>query len=156
MNKTQRQALILAKIKEHIITTQEELVDCLLDAGADVTQATVSRDIRELQIIKALDADGNNRYTTLQKSNEKPEQSLLNVFLESTLEIRHAGHLVVIKTLPGMASASATLIDSLSFEEVVGSIAGDDTIFIACVSNSSADHIVRELNRFKTNRALYF
>lgn len=156
MNKTQRQALVLAKIKENVITTQEELVSCLLAAGAEVTQATVSRDIRELQIIKALDSNGINRYTTMQKSQEQPEQSLLNVFLESTLEIRHAGNLVVIKTLPGMASASATLIDSLHFEEVVGSIAGDDTIFIACVSNSSADHIVKELNRFKKNRTFMF
>lgn len=153
MNKSQRQALILLKIQESQITTQEELVSKLQEAGADVTQATISRDIRELNIVKASDADGVSRYCTMQRAQEMPDRSLLTVFLESTIRIDLAQNLVVVHTLPGLASGNATLIDSLNSPEIVGCIAGDDTIFIACRNEREAEQLLEHLRRLKESRS---
>ncbi|MDO5733173.1 MAG: arginine repressor [Eubacteriales bacterium] len=145
MNKSQRQALIISIIESKKISTQEELVAALTEAGAEVTQATISRDVRELNIVKSSDINGHSRYATMRSTKMGPDRSLLNVFLEATIAIRTGKNFVVVKTIPGLASGSAALIDAFHNEEVLGCVAGDDTIFIACQSDEAAEELAEKL-----------
>ena len=130
-NRNDRQKTILNLIKEYSIGTQEELVARLNNSGMDVTQATVSRDIKDLGIIKVTLPNGMTKYTVLDRTGDVAPGRLLAVFSNSLLSSTCAMHLVVLKTLPGMAQAAASALDSIHLSGVVGSIAGDDTVFIA-------------------------
>ncbi len=139
MKKYTRQSKILELIENNEIETQEELADCLKKIGIDVTQATVSRDIRELRLVKVLAKSGKYKYAAMGQSAEGTTDRLIKIFKNSIVSVEIAGHLLVIKTLPGAAQISGSAVDSLGIEEIVGTIAGDDTIFIAV---SDADKIV--------------
>ncbi len=129
--KFQRHNLILKLIEEEPIETQKELSDMLRDAGYMVTQATVSRDIKELRLVKALDQAGRYRYMVASSdAGNEFSTRFRNIFRESVVRIDHAGHMVVIKTLTGVASAAAAAIDNMNPPHIVGSLAGDDTIFL--------------------------
>lgn len=150
-NRNDRQTMILHLIKEYSIGTQEDLVARLNAAGMDVTQATVSRDIKALGVIKVSTGQGNQKYVAMERSGEGSSGRLMKVFAEAVLQIDTAMNLVIIKTLPGMAQAGASALDSMHLDEVIGSIAGDDTLFIATgsvmLSNSLADklsHLARQ------------
>ena len=147
--KNERQGMILELIRSREITTQEDLVDQLNQSGMDVTQATVSRDIKELNIIKAAGTKGQQRYMTMDASSEVAAVRLLKVFAEAVVSIDHAVNLVILKTLPGMAQASASALDALKLPEVVGTIAGDDTIFVATRSQTSAASLTDTLRRVR-------
>ena len=134
LSKKERQKIIVSLITEEEISTQEDLVDKLRRRGLKVTQATVSRDIKELNISKINNDSTFQKYVIAGEIKDRNSNRLINVFLQALLSYDTAGNLVVIKTLPGMAPASASAIDSFSFEEVVGTIAGDDTIFVATKS----------------------
>lgn len=137
--KFQRQAKILELIEHNEIETQEELSARLRDLGYDTTQATVSRDIKELRLIKILSPSGKYRYAT---STQEAENSfvgrLQNIFRECVTSVDAAQNIVVIKTLPALASAAAVAIDAMRVPKVVGSISGDDTVFIVMRDNESA------------------
>ncbi|MDO5785502.1 MAG: arginine repressor [Eubacteriales bacterium] len=137
--KFQRQAKILELIEHNEIETQEELSTRLRDLGYDTTQATVSRDIKELRLIKILSPSGKYRYAT---STQEAENSfvgrLQNIFRECVTSVDAAQNIVVIKTLPALASAAAVAIDAMRVPKVVGSISGDDTVFIVMRDNESA------------------
>lgn len=137
--KFQRQAKILELIEHNEIETQEELSSRLRDLGYDTTQATVSRDIKELRLIKILSPSGKYRYAT---STQEAENSfvgrLQNIFRECVTSVDAAQNIVVIKTLPALASAAAVAIDAMRVPKVVGSISGDDTVFIVMRDNESA------------------
>ncbi|HIV68830.1 MAG TPA: arginine repressor [Candidatus Butyricicoccus stercorigallinarum] len=137
--KFQRQAKILEIIEHNEVETQEELSMRLRDLGYDTTQATVSRDIKELRLIKILSPSGKYRYAT---STQEAENSfvgrLQNIFRECVTGVDAAQNIVVIKTLPALASAAAMAIDAMRVPKVVGTISGDDTVFIVMRDNESA------------------
>lgn len=140
MNKGQRHIKIREFITNQEVETQDELVDLLRNAGFRVTQATVSRDIKELHLIKVPLADGRYKYSLPQDQKFNPMQKLKRVMIDSFLGIDHADNMIVMKTLPGNANAVGALIDSLQWPEIMGTICGDDTILIICRSkNISGD-----------------
>ncbi|NMB34452.1 MAG: arginine repressor [Clostridium sp.] len=145
--KNKRQIKILKIIEKEVIETQEEIAQRLKEMGMDVTQATVSRDIKELGLIKVMTTDGKYRYAAFSKTEGSLYKRLMTVFSESYISCDYANNIVVVKTLPGMAHASASAIDSMNQPEVLGSIAGDDTAFIVCRSDKDAQGFVRRLRR---------
>jgi len=140
--KNDRQELILRLIRENDISTQEELTRLLKKQGLDVTQATCSRDIKELGIIKVILPNNQSKYAVLDKTGDIAPGRLLSVFSNSLLSCRSAMNMVVIRTLPGMAQAAASALDSMHLQYVVGTIAGDDTIFVATQSPEEASALV--------------
>ena len=146
MSKSDRQEAILRLIKQKDIETQEGLVSELIASGLTITQATVSRDIKELGIIKVAAPDGNTKYRALNRTGEVAPQRLLYVFSQSILGCQNAGNLVVIKTLPGMAQGAASALDSLALNNVVGTIAGDDTVFVATKNEREADSLLKTVS----------
>ena len=137
--KFQRQAKILELIEHNEIETQEELSMRLRDLGYDTTQATVSRDIKELRLIKILSPSGKYRYaTSTQEAENSFVSRLQNIFRECVTGVDAAQNIVVIKTLPALGSAAAIAIDAMRLPNAVGSISGDDTVFIAMRDNDSA------------------
>jgi len=141
-NKKNRQKMILAIIEKEKVTTQEELVEYLRKQNWQVTQATISRDIKELGLNKVSDDGSTHKYTPNRKSGDATESRLIAVFSQAVVSYDSASNIVIIKTLPGMAPACASAIDSMKFSEVLGTIAGDDTIFVATKSAILANHLV--------------
>ncbi len=138
-SKTQRQSRILKIVREQNIETQSELVEALTESGMTFTQATVSRDIKELGIVKVATGDGKSKYVAMKHSGEVAAGRLMNVFSESVISVNTAGAFVILKTLPGTAQAAASALDSMHINEILGTLAGDDTIFIATDSTEIAD-----------------
>lgn len=137
--KTQRQAKIMEIISNQDVETQEQLLDALRDAGFNSTQATISRDIKELRIIKELTSFGTYRYTTSAKEVTGTFSSRLNtIFRECTTDFDYAQNIMVIKTIPGLAGAAASAIDAMNMSVVVGTLAGDDTVFVVMRDNNAA------------------
>ena len=130
MNKSKRQAALARIINQKPIATQEELLAALKAAGIDATQATISRDIREMQIVKAQDAKGTLRYTIFRGSEESQLERLGRSIREVGLTITRVQFLNVIKTLPSNGNLLAAIIDDIDFDQVVGTIAGHDTIVV--------------------------
>ena len=138
--KFQRQAKIVDIIENEEIETQEELSERLKALGLETTQATVSRDIKELRVIKLLCANGKYKYaTTSHEAESSYSTRLKNIFKEGVTNIDFAQNMVVIKTLPGLGSAAAMAIDAIKITGVVGTIAGDDTVFIVMRDTESAE-----------------
>ncbi len=146
--KAERQDKILELINAKKIGTQEELADALQEAGFYVTQATVSRDIRQLNLTKSTDEQGNQRYITFNPSGYALNEKYAKVLKEGFISMSVACNILVIKTVPGMAMAVCAAVDALGFEEEVGSIAGDDTIMIATVSTVSAKRLGEKIGNF--------
>ena len=136
--KVKRQSKILELIRENDIETQEMLADLLNKAGFNVTQATVSRDIRELKLTKATMQSGKQKYVATAKESSFVTERLNRVFRDGIVSIDYAQNIVVIKTLIGMAMAVAAALDSMENSEIMGTIAGDDTIFCVVKNESRA------------------
>jgi transcriptional regulator of arginine metabolism len=136
------------KIREIIgngeIETQEDLVDALREAGFQVTQATVSRDIKEMHLIKVPLTDGGYKYSLPADQRFNPLQKLKRSLLDSFISIDHTDHLVVMKTLPGNAMAIGALIDNLDTGDIMGTICGDDTILIICRDREKTPQVVHQ------------
>lgn len=145
--KEQRHRQILALIKEYEIGTQEELADKLIDSGYIVTQATVSRDIRELGLTKMSVDGGNQRYVSVQNTEAVMNDKLLRILKDGFISMDVAQNLIVIKTASGMAMAVAAALDALKWHEIVGSIAGDDTIFCAVRNTNEAYEVMNKLDK---------
>lgn len=129
--KSQRQAKILEIISNKNVETQEQLLSELLEAGFRGTQATISRDIKELRIVKELTSLGSYRYTTSANELSSTFSARLNtIFRECVVGFDYAQNIVVIRTLPGLANAAASAIDAMNMSTVLGSLAGDDTVMI--------------------------
>ena len=126
--KASRQDIILELVEKYEIETQDDLISKLRENGFDVTQATVSRDIRELKLTKVLTGHGGYRYVLPPKDSGMAGSKLNRALLESIVALDVAMNIVVIKTHPGLAQAVAAGIDSLHMPEIVGSVAGDDTV----------------------------
>ena len=137
--KTQRQAKIMEIISTRDIETQEQLLAALQDAGFYSTQATISRDIKELRVVKELTSFGTYRYTTSSKDGNHTFSARLNtIFRECITSIDYAQNIIVVKTMPGLASAAASAIDGMNMSVVVGTLAGDDTVMIVMRDNNTA------------------
>ena len=145
--KYSRHAKILEMIEKYEIETQEELAEKLKEVGMDVTQATVSRDIKELRLLKVMTKDEHYKYAPISQADGAISNRLLTIFTESFASCDYANNIVVVKTLPGMAQASASAVDSLKWVEIVGTIAGDDTIMIVCRAEKIAEELVNRFNR---------
>lgn len=146
--KKQRQELILKIISENVVSTQEQLMALLLENGCSVTQATVSRDINELALIKSSTASGVYRYSvpTLSRSRQSGSDSgFIAMMTDGVVAVDSALNIVCVKCLTGMAQAVCAKLDNAGIENVVGTIAGDDTIFILMRTERDAARLVREL-----------
>lgn len=130
--KLRRHEAIIDLVNNQDINTQEELMENLQKQGFKVTQATVSRDIKELRIFKALGKDGKYRYSTGGRNALDKTSGFESLFASSVEEVDSAENIVVIKTMTGMAQAVCMSLDNIDFENIVGTIAGDDTIFVLC------------------------
>lgn len=146
--KSGRHAKMLELIGEYEINTQEELLRRLNDNGFKVTQATVSRDIKELRLVKVQANGGGYRYATnLAKENADMSFKFRAVFSESVNHVDSAENIVVIKCYVGMANAACAALDSMEWKGVVGTLAGDDTIFCVMRDKPGALELVKHLNR---------
>ena len=145
--KTKRHAMIIKIIASQDVETQEELARLLGEQGFQVTQATVSRDIKELRLIKVLTSEGHYKYATVEKAESDLQERFIRLFSNCVLSITNAGNLIVIKTISGSASVAGEAIDSLKWPEIAGSIAGDNTIFLAARDPESAAEASEAINR---------
>ena len=137
--KSQRQAKIMEIISNTNVETQEQLLQALQEAGFNSTQATISRDIKELRIVKELTSFGTYRYTTVTRELSGTFSTRLNsIFRECVTGFDYAQNMVVIKTMPGLASAAASAIDGMNMSVVLGTLAGDDTVFIVMRDSNAA------------------
>ena len=137
--KSQRQAKIMEIISTRNVETQEQLLDALQKEGFRSTQATISRDIKELRIVKELTSLGTYRYTTSASEVSGSFSARLNtIFRECVVSYDYAQNIIVIRTLPGLASAAGSAIDSMNLSIVVGTISGDDTVMVVMRDNNAA------------------
>ena len=137
--KEKRQEKILDIIQSHTVTTQEELLSRLLSAGFSATQATISRDIKELRLIKTPSPSGGYCYTLPPEQPERQTMDIDPVFLEAIRTVDFAGNFVVVKCWSGMANAVCVAIDTAGWDGLMGTIAGDDTIFMLLRSERQAE-----------------
>ena len=144
--KNARQTAILSIIEQNDIETQEELAGKLKEMGIVVTQATVSRDIKELRLLKVLSGSGGYKYATADKAEHGLSERFVRMFKDSVLSVNHAGHIVVLKTLSGSANVAGEAIDSMHLPEILGTMAGDNTI-LAIVQNEA--EAAETVNRFR-------
>lgn len=144
--KNQRQAKILEIISERDIETQEELLSALQECGFNSTQATISRDIKELRIVKELDSKGTYRYSAGKNEITATFSARLNtIFRECVTGLDYAQNIVVINTLPGLASAACSALDAMKMPQVVGTLAGDDTAFLLMRDTATAAEFCSEI-----------
>jgi len=150
--KKHRQEKLLELISRYEIDTQDELIERLRDHGFEVTQATVSRDIRELKIAKMMSGQGKYRYVLpKQQSDIGPSMSFSNSLIDSIVSVDHACNLVVLKTYSGLAQAVAVGIDGMNMHQVLGCVAGDDTIMIVSRDEECATVIADRIRMLMKN-----
>ncbi len=142
--KEQRQSKILSLIQKHEIETQEELAENLEQAGFKVTQATVSRDIRELKLTKVAGKNNNQKYVALANYENQISEKVIRVFKAGFVSMDIAQNILVIRTLTGMGNAVAAAIDAFNYDEIVGTLAGDDTIFCAVRNMDDMSEIINK------------
>ena len=144
--KSERHAMILNLIETTNVETQEELADMLKQRGICVTQATVSRDIKELRLIKVLAENGGYKYATVDKAEAGMKERFVRIFGDSVVGINTSANLVIVKTLSGSANAAAEAVDSMHWNDIVGTMAGDNSIFIAAMDEKAVPDIVKRLS----------
>lgn len=142
--KNARQTAILSIIERNDIETQEELARRLRESGIAVTQATVSRDIKDLRLLKVLTPAGTYKYATADMAEHGVSDRLVRMFIDSVISINFAENLIVIRTLSGSANAAGEAIDSMRWPEVMGTISGDNTIFVAVRSAAETAGVVEK------------
>ncbi len=145
--KNTRHNLILQIISEQNIETQAQLIEALAAHGVASTQATLSRDIKELHLVKELGADGKHHYAVSGKKKDNDhEQRLRKIFRESVTSYTVAQNIIVIKTLPGLANPACATLDPMHIQTLAGTLAGDDTAFLAMLSNKAAEDFCHEID----------
>ncbi len=143
MKKT-RHELILNYIKNNNVSRQEDIIKMLSDNGYNVTQATISRDIKELKIIKEHYGKNDIRYAVSEKIDNEDNYKM--IFTRSAISANAAMNIIVVKCYSGTANAACIALDSMNFPGLVGTIAGDDTIFVACKDIDATTHIIHTIN----------
>ena len=150
--KIERQTKILELIVKNEIGTQEELTARLEEAGFNATQATVSRDIREMKLTKVADGTGKLRYVAYKTTEDDMNEKYIRIFLDGFISMDNAGNMLVVKTVSGMAMAVAAALDHMDYPEIVGSIAGDDTIMCAIRSIDDTVSLMGKLKKLIETR----
>lgn len=146
--KKERQSKILELIAAHPIETQEDLQQELIKAGFDVTQATVSRDIKELRVVKLLDGNGVYRYAVSGHGTSPKTLKYRDLFAHSVISVAYSMNDVVIKCHSGMAQGACAALDMMHCDNVLGTLAGDDTIFVITKTEADAKILVEKLREF--------
>ena len=141
--KNVRQSTILTLIEHHDIETQEELTEKLQSMGIKATQGTVSRDIKELRLVKASSKNGKYKYVATQAVDQSHADRFIQMFVASVLSLSHANNIIVIKTLPGSANVAAEAIDNMNIPEILGTMAGDNTVLIIVSSDEAVPEVVQ-------------
>lgn len=145
--KNARQAEILNIIQNNEVETQEQLLLYLKDRGFQTTQATISRDIKELRLVKELAGNGSYRYAVSgRRTGSGTDSRLRNIFKEVVASVDMAQNILVLKTMPGLASAACSALDNMDIPGVVGTIAGDDTALLIMRDNAAAQHFSTEIH----------
>lgn len=145
--KNDRQRRILEIVEQEPIDTQEQLQQKLLEQGVSCTQATISRDIKQLHLIKEPIGQGRYRYTVSSQRNRlNVADKLRSIFRESIVSVDHAQNIIVIKTMAGLANAAAAALDSMNISDIVGSLAGDDTALLVMRDGESARSFCEEIH----------
>ena len=146
--KKSRQDAILKIVRENVVAPQDDLISLLQSAGFNVTQATISRDIKELGLAKAVDGSGIQRYIvhTVKKVKSASHDY---IFSSSVISVATAVNDIVIKCYPGMANAACAILDSMEFSEILGTLAGDDTILVIAKSENDAKILYNKINSLK-------
>ena len=145
--KFERHLKILELIDNYSIETQEELAEHLKNQGYDVTQATISRDIKELRLVKTLASDGKYKYSTGKSESSDISLKFFSLFADSVLSVEFAGNMVALKCMTGMAQAVCASMDTLHFPDFIGTLAGEDTILIICKTDEIAEEKQNELRK---------
>jgi len=143
--KTARQIAILDIIENRDIETQEELAAALEQRGIKVTQATVSRDIKELRLLKVLSSTGVYKYATADKAENGLTDRFIRMLAESVLSVAGSNNLIVVKTLNGSAGVAAEALDSMHWPEILGTLAGDNTILLVIRSNEDVPNVIQRI-----------
>jgi len=149
--KITRHIKIMELINSKDIDTQEELATCLNEIGVNVTQATLSRDIRELNLIKVVGISGKYKYTTSSSTDTLLLNKLMNIFEKTVLHVENINNFIVIKTISGSAPAAAEAIDLLGFDGIRGTIAGNNEIFIITKDTDKAEIVVQQIKKLLQN-----
>lgn len=141
-----RHAKIKDIIETSVIETQEELADALRRQGIEITQATVSRDIKELMLIKIPTGEGRYRYAyPMEKNMVFSKNRLMRMFQDSVVGLDHSENIIVVKTLPGTANAVASTLDYVKWPEIIGTVAGDDNILVVIKPREAVAEVMRKL-----------
>ena len=143
--KSVRQVAILDIIEKQDVETQEELAEALRERGMKVTQATVSRDIKELRLLKVLTPTGAYKYATADKAENSLNERFIRMLAESLLSVAASNNLVVVKTISGSANVAAEALDSLHWPEILGTLAGDNTILMIIRSNEDVPGVISRI-----------
>jgi len=149
--KIARHSKILEIIENNDVETQEELAGLLKKDGFNVTQATISRDIREMKLTKVLNEKGKQKYSAITGNDEGLSERLIRVFRDAVVKFDYAQNIIVIKTLDGMGMAVAVAIDNLKSGDIIGSIAGDDTVMCVARTHNQAVEFVQKLSHIIEN-----
>ena len=150
--KKARHDAILSLIENENIGTQEALLERLLEEGFSVTQATISRDIKALRLIKTPTGDGEYKYVYVQKDSEDYTQKYYSILSHSVVSVNYAGNMEVVKCYTGMAQAACTAVDNINMDKIVGTLAGDDTIFVLCKDESAAAELKKRIEKIAGSR----
>jgi transcriptional regulator of arginine metabolism len=145
--KIARHSKIIEIIRAKDVETQEQLAEELKSKGFVITQATVSRDIKELKLIKVMNAQGTHKYATISPDESFLSNKLVNIFSQTVLYVDHVEKFVVLKTIAGSASAAAEALDSLKFNGIVGTIAGDNTVFILARTEEDTQDLIQKITK---------
>ena len=149
--KSKRHSKIIEIINSKAIETQDELAEELKSAGFEVTQATVSRDIKTLRLIKIQGSDGKYRYSIINQNKNDMLEKLSSILINTVISVENIDKIVVVKTISGSASAAAEAIDRLELGEIAGTIAGDNTIFILVRTLEKAQELVERISKMLNN-----
>lgn len=137
---------ILELIQKFEVETQEELAQRLIDSGYNVTQATISRDIKELKLIKIQTADGKSKYSAERQEYQSITDRFIKIFKDTILSVSSSNNIIIIKTLTGCANAACEAIDALNVSNILGTLAGDNTIFIVVDEKANVQNLVSYFN----------
>ena len=145
--KKARHEVILSLIEKENIGTQEALLERLIEEGYSVTQATISRDIKALRLLKTPTGDGEYKYVYVQKDSEDYTQKYYSILSHSVVSVNFAGNMAVVKCYTGMAQAACTAVDNIVRDKIVGKLAGDDTIFVLCKDEGAASELKKRIEK---------
>ena len=151
--KNKRHAAILELIRHFDITTQEEMLSQLRESGFAVTQATISRDIKELRLVKTVLENGQYKYGEPKSDGEETVLKHIALLADAVVSVEYAVNMLVIKCSSGMAQAVCATLDSMKFDGILGTLAGEDTIFIVCSNEEKAKELKITVNKLRNNYA---